>query len=455
MKRLNRLVIAKAILLTGWLGIAVVPSHAAGPTAIRAGKLIPIQGEPLENAVVLIENGKIVKVGTDIEIPVEAKVIDASQQVVMPGFIDVHNAAGMSQANERNTNVPFLSVVDSIDPALDYFEDCRRNGITTAAVVPGNNTMIGGQAAVLKTAGGYVNDMLLRRDSALKISLQPVGSSRMSHIARLRAELDKAKRILEAEAKGEKEVAEEAPSPSDSSASNGTPNSGGEGSQPAEGGEGGNSGEQAAPSAEQTSEGLKVLQKLLKGEIPAYIYCESAMDVGQALRLVDDYKIKPMLVLGPDCYKAAALIGERKLTVILDPTLVFWETDPQTRTDKQIVVPKVMLQAEVPFVFQVDGSGTRQTLGSGFLWYQAATGVKYGLKREQALRAMTLTAAELLGVDSFVGSLEPGKDADLVILSGDPLAATTWVEKTIVAGEEVYSRGEDRKLKQLLEVPAQ
>jgi imidazolonepropionase-like amidohydrolase len=351
--------------------------------------------------------------------------------------------------------VPFLSVVDSIDPVLDYFEDCRRNGITTTAVVPGNSTMIGGRAAILKSAGGYVNDMLLRRDSALKISLQPVGSSRMSHIARLRAELDKAKRALEAEALGEKAATEEAPSPSDSTAADSTPGGGGDGSQPSQGGEAGAAAEQAAPSPEQANEGLKVLQSLLKGEIPAYIYCETAMDVGQAIRLIDDYKIKPILVLGQDCYKAASLIGERKLTVILDPTLVFWETDPQTRTDKQIVIPKLMVEAQVPFVFQIDSSGTRQTLGSGFLWYQAATSVKYGLPREQALRAVTLTAAELLGVDSFVGSIEPGKDADLVILSGDPLSAATWVERTFVAGEEVYNRSEDRKLKQLLEVPAQ
>ena len=71
----------------------------------------------------------------------------------MPGFIDAHNSAGMSQANEQNSVVPFLSVVDSIDPIANYFEECRRNGITSAAVVPGNSTLIGGKAAIVKTGG--------------------------------------------------------------------------------------------------------------------------------------------------------------------------------------------------------------------------------------------------------------------------------------------------------------
>lgn len=425
--------------------------QAAGPVVVKAGKLIPVSGEPIENAVILIRDGKIVAVGTDVEIPVEAKVIDASDKVVMPGFIDPHNPAGMSQANERNSNVPFLSVVDSIDPMLDYFEDCRRNGITTAAVFPGNSTMIGGRGAILKTAGAYVDDMLLRREAGLKISLQPVGGSRMSHLARLRRELDKAKKSLEEDAEPVSEK-ESAPSPSDGDAKVGSDEEKKE-----SGDENGSADEAKSTEAteEETSEGLQVMQRLLKGELPAYIYCDSAMDVGQAMRLIDTYELKAVLVLGRDCYKAAEMLAKQKKVVVLDPTLVFWETDRQKREDKKIVVPREMMSAGVSFVFQVDGSGTRQNLGSGFLWYQAATCVKYGMSEADALRALTLTSAELLGVDAFVGSIEPGKDADLVIMSGEPLSAGTWVEMTLVGGEVVYERSEDQKLKRLLEEPTE
>lgn len=425
---------------------------AAGPVAIKAGKLIPIVGDPIENAVILIRDGKIMAVGTDVEIPVEAKVIDASDKVVMPGFIDPHNPSGMSQANERNSNVPFLSAVDSIDPILDYFEDCRRNGITTTAVVPGNSTMIGGRGAVLKTAGSYVDDMLLRREAGLKISLQPVGGSRMSHLARLRGELDKAKRALE-----EKETSKGSKSDSEKSDANADQQkTAGEG-KPAE--NNGNSStpensEDGAPTPAQVDEGLEVLKQVVRGEMPVFIYCDQAMDVGQAVRLIDAYGLDAILVLGANCYEAGEMLAKLNKPVILDPKLVFWKTDPLTRKDEQIVVPRAMLDAGVSFVFQTDNN-SRQTLGSGFLWYQAATAIKYGMPRDAALRALTLTPAELLGINEFVGSVEPGKDADLIVLSGDPLAVDTWVEMTLVAGEEVYNRSSDQKLKRLIVEPAE
>lgn len=426
------------------------PLPAAGPVAVKAGTLITISGETIENGIVLIRDGKIVAVGADVEIPVEAKVIDASDKVVMPGFIDPHNPAGMSQANERNTNVPFLSAVDSIDPVLDYFEDCRRSGITTANVMPGNTTMIGGRGAILKTAGSYVDDMLLRRDAGLKLSLQPIGGSRMSHLARLRRELDKAKRAMEE--KDEPKAEPSADSPSDGENKPEGSNGVGEGNSNAEGGATQEQSQQ--PSEEETSEGLAVVQQTLKGEMPVYIYCDQAMDVGHAQRLIEQYGFDAVLVIGRDCYEAASLLAKMDKPVIIDPTLVFWKTDPITREDEQVVIPQHLMDAGVKFVFQTDNS-TRQTIGSGFLWYQAATCVKYGLDRNEALRAMTLTPAELLGIDKFVGSIEPGKDADLVILSGDPLAVGTWVEKTLVAGEEVYDRANDQKLKRLLEEPAE
>src|SRR5205085_6573084 len=112
-------------------------------------------GPLIDNGVVLIRNGKIEAVGKDISIPSDAKVIDATGKVVVPGFIEAHSTRGMDQVNETNPNVPFLSVIDAIDPSQDYFEESRRNGVTTAAVVPGNNTMFGGQAAVVKTSGEF------------------------------------------------------------------------------------------------------------------------------------------------------------------------------------------------------------------------------------------------------------------------------------------------------------
>ena len=96
----------------------------------------------------------------DVDIPIEAKVIDATGKVVMPGFVEAHSSEAMSQANETNPNVPYVSVMDSIDPMRPYFDSARRNGVTSVAVVPGNSTMIGGQASVIKTGGEFIEYMV-------------------------------------------------------------------------------------------------------------------------------------------------------------------------------------------------------------------------------------------------------------------------------------------------------
>src|SRR3989440_11757289 len=144
------------------------PLPAQERLAIKGGRILPVAGPPIENGVVLITKGKIEALGRDLAIPAGVKVIDATGKVVVPGFIEAHSMRGMVQVNETNPNVPFLSVVDAIDPSQDYFEECRRNGITTAAIVPGNNTMFGGQAAVVKTAGEFVDQMIVKRGVGLK-----------------------------------------------------------------------------------------------------------------------------------------------------------------------------------------------------------------------------------------------------------------------------------------------
>jgi imidazolonepropionase-like amidohydrolase len=440
-----RYFLATILLAAISLGVSSVTAFAVGPLAIQGAKIITISGDVIPSGTIVIRDGKIEAVGADVKIPGEAKVIDAKGMVVMPGFVDAHNSAAMSQANERTEVVPFLSVVDSIDPVADYFEECRRNGITSAAVVPGNSTLIGGQAAILKTAGQYVNDMLLTRNAGLKLSLQPTSGSRMSQMARLRKELDKAKKAIADEGNGK---TPDASAEKDEA----KPEDEGKKEEPSAGSETEKKEveEAAAGDAAAQDEGLQALIQALKGESPVYIYCQNGMDVVGALALVNDYGLKPIFVLGRDCHKAAELLGKRGETVILDSSLVYWETDPRTREDEKIVITKIYQDAGVPFVFQTDDSGSRTSLGTSYFWYQAATAVKYGMNEAKALESITLQPAKLLGIDKLVGSIEVGKDADLVILTGEPLEITTWVEHTIINGEVVYNRADDEKIKRLL-----
>ena len=427
-------------------------TQAAGPLAIQDAKIITVSGEVIEKGTILMQDGKIIAIGENVDVPGEAKVIDGTGKVVMPGMVDVHNAAGMSQANERAPVVPFLSVVDSIDPIATYFEECRRNGVTTAAVVPGNSTLIGGKAAIVKTAGQYVNDMLLRRDFALKISLQPSSGSRMTHLAQLRKLLDQAKTAIEKEAeeKAKKDEAKDGEPEKKESDKKEADAKDKATEAKEESKDSSDKKEEGKDSELKKDAGLEALKQAVKGEVPVYIYCPAAMDVTAALRIVSQYDLKPIYVLGRGCHEAATLLSKVEGTVVLDPELTFWETDPRTRKDTKIELPKIYREAGVDFVFQISNPSSRRTLGSSYFWYQAATAVKQGMPAEKALSAITLEPAKLLGIDSLVGSLEVGKDADVMLLSGEPLAISTWVEKTIVGGELVYERSKDEKLERLL-----
>ena len=463
--------------------------QAQKPLAFKGAKIITMAGDTIEDGTIVFRDGKIADIGTDIKIPVEARVIDASDKVIMPGFVEAHTSSGMSQANETNPIVPYVSVIDSIDPMSAYFRSARRNGVTTVRVVPGNSTLIGGQAAVIKTGGEFIDDMVLKSDAGVKISLRPVSGSRMGHLAKLRKALDEAKRKLDkknkakeekedkdddkkkdgdkkkdakkkkpvkkkgAEKKGDKKESEkDKEEDKDKEEKKDKKDSDKEKKKKKEDKDEKKSEDKKKDDKkpeEVESELDKAMFAILSGELPVMIYCDKAMDVGQAMRLIKEYNFKASLVLGRECYKAAKQVADADLPVMIDSQLVFFEEDPRTKEETKIILPEVFRDHDVKFVFQV-GRGGGTTLGSTYFWYQAATAVKYGMPVEEALAALTTLPAKFLGVDEFVGSLEEGKDADIIVLSGEPLSVDTWVDMTVVNGKIVYEKAKDEQLKLLL-----
>ena len=467
--------------------------QAQKPLALKGAKIITMAGDTIENGTIVFRDGKIAEVGADVKVPVEARVIDASDKVIMPGFVEAHTSSGMSQANETNPIVPYVSVIDSIDPMSAYFRSARRNGVTTVRVVPGNSTLIGGQAAVIKTGGEFIDDMVLKSDAGVKISLRPVGGSRMGHLAKLRKALDEAKRKLDKKnkAKEEKEgkdddkkkdgkgkkkdakkkgMKKDADKKKDKDEKKKDKDKDEDKDDKDEKKDKDKDKKKDADKKKDDkksgkkkdakkkddkkpepveSELDKAMFAILSGDLPVMIYCDKAMDVGQAMRLIKEYNFDASLVLGRECYKAAKQVADAKLPVVIDPQLVFFEEDPRTKEETKVVLPKVFRDHEVKFAFQV-GRGGGTTLGTSYFWYQAATAVKYGMPVEEALESLTTLPAKFLGVDEFVGSLEKGKDADVIVLSGEPLSVDTWVDMTIVNGEVVYEKEKDEQLKLLL-----
>jgi imidazolonepropionase-like amidohydrolase len=371
-----------------------------GTVAIKGARVITVSGPELESATILVRGGKIEAVGKDLEIPWDARVIDGAKKVVIPGYIEAHTSRGTDRPNERIASVPFVSTFDSINPVDPFYEDALRQGITTLCVMPGNDTMIGGQGCVLRPVGVTTESMMVVKNVALKISLRPrPGVSRMAHLAALRKELNDAV-DLQKDRKGEPDPRREP------------------------------------------------MSKLLKGLLPAYVYCPSASDVHRAIDLAETYKFKMKLVLGRDGWKAAGEIAKKGYEVVLDPDLEYWETDEERHDEVRRFGGEALAKAGVKFAFQTDA----MPYGTTYLWFQAATAVKNGLSRAEAIRAATLAPAEILGLGARIGSIEKGKDANLVVLTGDPLDAQAWVDTVLIEGKVVYERAKDEKLKRVLEM---
>jgi len=383
--------------------------------AVEAGRIITIVGKDIKNGVILIEDGTIKAVGTDVEIPWDAFVIEAKDRVVMPGFVMAHTSSGLDRENENMPEVPFISTFDSIDPISTFFEDSLRDGIVAMLVLPGNNTLLGGTGTIVKPCGRTVEAMLIKRYTGLKISLRPSGNtSRMGHMQRFRRYISDLKDYLEdyeqrkADAKEEKK-----------------------------------------PFDEEIDVTKQSMVDLSNKKLTAFIYCDRAADVPKAIEIQKTHGLNTVLVLSPDCYKAVGLIAKSKLPVVLDSQLIIWETNEQTNEEEMKVIPMIFHKAGVKFAFQTDTS----QYGRRYLWYQAATAVKYGMKRQEALKSITLYPAQFIGVDNRLGSIETGKEATILFLTGDPLDGQSWVDQVMIAGEIVYERAKDERLKKLLEPP--
>jgi hypothetical protein len=193
------------------------------------------------------------------------------------------------------------------------------------------------------------------------------------------------------------------------------------------------------------------LVKLTDGRLAAWIYCGAATDVAPAVKTAKDngFLDRTVFVLGTEAYRAVAELKEAGRPVVLSPELVHRERDPITGELSETFVPKIIQKAGIEFALQPSPGSS---LAERYLGYQAARCVRHGVPRQKALEAITLNPAKILGVDDRLGSLEVGKAAYVVVLSGDPLDFNSWVETTYIRGVLAYDRDKDVRLKQLLEL---
>lgn len=389
--------------------------------AIRAGKVHTITQGTLEDAVILVENGRIAKIGKDIEPGWDARVIDASDKVVLPTYVLAHTSGGMNSANERMPNVPYLTVADGIDPSSRFFEEALRNGVGTIHILPGNDTLLGGLGMIVRPSGRTIEDMAVRTTGGMKLSLEASSGGRMAHIRKMRRALEEVREYVadrkrrEEEFEKEKEVGAT----------------------------------EAETFEEEIDEKKKPVVDLLAGKHVAFLYVPSSAEIPEAIRMASGNEFETVLVLGPSCHKAARMLSGLDKPVILDARLEYYDTDPETEDETLVCSAGELTKLGIPFALSIDAGEGGSSSSRRYPWWQMATAIRHGMSRSAALESMTIVPARILGLDDEIGSIEEGKVANLQIVTDDPLRATSWVEKVMLEGAVVYEREKDPRLTHL------
>jgi imidazolonepropionase-like amidohydrolase len=385
--------------------------------AIVGGRVVPVTAEPMDGATVLVRDGKIVAVGTGLDIPPDAEVIDAAGGWVLPGFIEAHGHVGVHEegegwagadSNELTEPVTaHVRALDAINPADLGFRDAVSGGVLAVNVNPGSGNPIGGQTAALKCWGRTVDEMLLRAPAGMKSALgenpkriygdrKQTPSTRLGTAAVIRGALvDAANYLARIDAEERKPEADRKPVDRDLK--------------------------------------LEALGMVLRREIPWRQHCHRADDIATALRLAAEFGYDLVIDHGTEAHLLADILAANNIPVIIGP--LFTSRSKVELRNRSLANPGRLAAAGVTIAITTD----HPVVPINFLAHQAALSVKHGLDRDTALRALTINPARIVGIDDRLGSIEPGKDADLVIWSGDPLDVLSRVEHALIDGVVVYN----------------
>jgi imidazolonepropionase-like amidohydrolase len=380
--------------------------------AITGGRILTANGEDIAEGVILTENGKIVAVGRDEPVPEGIETIDARGKVLTPGLIDAHTHLGLDEqgvgvaGDDGNESVepitPQMRALDGINLEDIAFDDARKAGITASEVKPGSGNIIGGQCVVLKHAGIIIDKVALRTPSAIKAAMgenpknvyrtqKKSPSTRMAIAALFREAFIKAESYLERRSAAQRDN---------------------------------------IPFERDLK--LEALGLVLEKHIPMRIHAHRADDIMTALRLRDEFGFEMSVDHCTEGHKVAEELARRGVPAIVGPSMS-GRYKVELR-DKTFATPAILAAAGVKVAITTD----HPVVPIHQLVTAAILAIKHGLSSDLALKAITLHAAEILGVAERIGSLEAGKDADLVIWSGHPFDLLSRVELTMIDGQVVY-----------------
>jgi imidazolonepropionase-like amidohydrolase len=408
--RCRRMLLVAAFLLPSIL--------TAQTVAITGGKVYPVTGPPIENATVLIVDGRIAGVGANINIPQAARRIDARGKWVTPGLVNASSQIGVNEiglsagyvdAGARGAEgiAAAFRVWEGFNPATAFLPPVRKDGITTIGVLP-NRGMVQGQAAALDMLDGTVSEMVLKAPVAM------VGDfSNVSGVAGARGELVARWREL----LGDARVYRVRRTQYESNQSRAF----------------------AASRAD-----LEALGPVVAGTMPLWLIADRASDIEAALGLAKEFSLRIAILGGAESWMVADKLAAAKVPVLVGAMNNIPGSFNTLGMRQE--TPGLLRARGVHVVLISNGAGDAGTYNAGNLRYDAGNAVAYGMTWNDALRAATLSAAEALGVADKVGSLTIGKMGNVVVWSGDPFEFASVPEHVLVHGAEFTRPTRDEEL---------
>jgi imidazolonepropionase-like amidohydrolase len=364
----------------------------------------PIKGD------VLIKDGKIVKIGTDLAGEAAGNVVDAAGLHVYPGLIDAHSHLGLAgyairyegqDYNELTDSItPQLEAIDAFNPQDETIKQAALGGVTTVGTGPGSSNVLGGTFIVVKTTGNRVDDMIIKRKAAMKCAFgenpkfcyrEKDNSSRMSAASKFRNILNKTREYI---AKREAAAGDVSKIPA-------------------------------------FDEKLEALIPVIKGELPIKAHAHRADDIFTALRIAREFNLKITLEHCTDGHLIVDHLVKENVPIAVGPSLTH-ATKYELR-NKTFATPGILSNAGCSVSIITDAPVIPQQ----YLSLCAGLAVKSGMDRYEALKAITINPAKHLGVADRVGSLEAGKDADIILTSGELFEFETSVVSVYINGVKV------------------
>jgi imidazolonepropionase-like amidohydrolase len=378
---------------------------------IKNGTIVPVNGSSPAVGDLLIENGKISRIGKNISIPADAEVIDATGKYVYPGLVAVMTAVGVTgypragnDTDEVGTSTPHMDPTDAINPEDDCIEVTRVGGVTTVQTISGSRSVINGKSVVLHLGGTLAEDMIAKRDVAQIFNIgateqNKYPSTRPGVVSYLRSKLDEAQAYVKKQSEKGKNKAED---------------------------------KNDKENFSKRDLAMEALVPVAAGKMPVIFITNNEVTIRNALALIEEYKLKGIIRAGTGIKRYAHKIAEANIPVIWAGT----ESVPQRWQPHDLNYNTASVLAENGILFTFDsggyGPGSRNVRN---ITRPAAISVAHGLSEEEALKALTIYPAKILGIADQVGSIEEGKIANVGIWTGSPIQGRSRVETVIIKGK--------------------